>query len=140
MTEVDDQHGQAPAHVRLSRDRRLLKHADFERVYRHGRRHFAAHMTVFALSRETGAGPRIGFTVSRALGGSVQRNRIRRRLREAVRSNLQKLRAAVDVVINPKKSAIDAEFLLLQTEVAAAFQKIESSAKQAARSAQESQS
>jgi ribonuclease P protein component len=139
MTEVDDERCQASAGVRFSRDHRLLKHADFDRVYRQGRRHFAAHMTVFALARQTGAGPRIGLTVSRALGGSVERNRIRRRLREAVRANLKNLHATVDVVINPKKSAIAADFLQLGTEVAAAFQKIESTMARAARSSQENQ-
>ena len=77
---------------RFPRSARLLRHADFERVYKQGRRHFSASLTVFYLQRpETEAarsatsGPRIGFTVGRALGGAVQRNRMKRRLREAVR-------------------------------------------------------
>jgi len=124
MTEVDDQRCQASAGVRFSRDHRLLKHADFDRVYRQGRRHFAAHMTVFALARQTGAGPRIGLTVSRALGGSVERNRIRRRLREAVRANLKTLHATVDVVINPKKSVLTLEFSIVLDEVGKALEVI----------------
>ena len=68
------------------RSARLLRHADFERVYKQGRRHFAAHMTVFYLRAEQGEGLRIGFTVGRALGGAVERNRMKRRLREAVRA------------------------------------------------------
>ena len=112
---------------------RLLRHGDFQRVYKQGRRHFGTHMTVFYLKREvlvgieyrSPDGPRIGFTVSRALGGAVERNRIKRRLREAVRANLPGLTAAVDVVINPKKSALDAEFGVLRDEVARAFAVIE---------------
>ena len=99
---------------------RLLKHADFERVYRQGQRHFAAHLTVFYLRREA-AGARVGFTVSRALGGSVQRNRIRRRLREAVRRHGGVLAAPVDVVINPKKSVLKIEFSVLLGQVERAF-------------------
>ena len=128
MTEVDDQHRQAPARAEFARNRRLLKHADFERVYREGRRHFAAHMTVFFLLRPGARNSRVGFTVSRALGGAVERNRIRRRLREAVRLNLHGLHSPVDVVINPRKSVISAEFALLQAELAEAFHKIDSSA------------
>src|SRR5438309_7271618 len=79
---------------------RLLRHADFERVYKLGRRHFSASMTVFywprteagvagakspAAKAAVASGLRIGFTVGRALGGAVQRNRMKRRLREAVR-------------------------------------------------------
>lgn len=84
-------------------------------------------MTVFFLPHTEAAGPgrpRVGFTVSRALGGAVVRNRIRRRLREAARANLAGLTAPVDVVINPKKSALNAEFALLVDEVRRAFQVI----------------
>ncbi|MBZ5511940.1 MAG: ribonuclease P protein component [Acidobacteriia bacterium] len=111
---------------RFPKASKLLRHADFQRVYKQGRRHFAAHMTVFYLRREEddGAGPRVGFTVGRVLGGAVQRNRIKRRLREAVRHHLASLALAVDVVINPKKSALVAEFSVLHDEVARAFEVI----------------
>lgn len=106
---------------------RLLRHSDFERVYKQGRRHFATHMTVFYLRRADDElkGARVGFTVSKALGGAVQRNRIRRRLREAVRLGNFSTCAGVDVVINPKRSAMTADFGDLQGEVAKAFQVIE---------------
>ena len=88
-------------------------------------------MTFFYLERKpmeagkASAGPRIGFTVSRALGGSVDRNRIRRRVREAVRMNLATLGRVVDVVINPKRSVMKAEFPALVAEVAKGFGVIE---------------
>src|SRR5882672_9938648 len=85
---------------------RLLRHADFERVYKQGRRHFAAHMTVFYLPRQKGEGLRIGFTVGKALGGAVERNRMKRRLREIVRLHWPGVSVPVDVVINPKKSVL----------------------------------
>jgi ribonuclease P protein component len=100
-----------------------LKHADFERVYGQGRRHFARHMTVFFLPRESGPA-RVGFTVGRVLGGAVERNRIRRRLREAVRRQWRRLAAAADVVVNPKKSVLRAEFAQLEREVGRAFEVI----------------
>ncbi len=111
-----------PVHGRFSRQRRLLKHADFDSVYRNGRRHFTAHMTVFYLAtNEPGVGPRVGLTVGRALGTAVVRNRIKRRLREAVRASLEKLATPVDVVINPKKSVLTLDFSQLRAEVEAAF-------------------
>ena len=118
---------------RFSRCAKLLRHGDFQRVYKQGRRHFGTHMTVFYLERaivgpaapswseSKVSGPKIGFTVSRALGGAVHRNRIRRRMREAVRDSLLLLTAPVDVVINPKKSAETAELQVLRAEVARAF-------------------
>jgi ribonuclease P protein component len=106
------------------RSGRLLRHADFERVYKQGRRHFAAHMTVFYLRRADGDGMRVGFTVGRVLGGAVERNRMKRRLRESVRLSRPANGPAVDVVINPKKSVRTAEFAVLLSEVSRAFEVI----------------
>ena len=106
--------------ARFSRSSRLLRHADFERVYKQGQRHFAPHMTVFYLRRAQGDAARVGFTVGRVLGGAVDRNRMKRRLREAVRRHLPP-GVPVDVVINPKKSLLTADFADLLDEVSRAF-------------------
>ena len=120
----------SPREGKFPRRVRLLRHADFERVYKQGRRHFTSHMTVFYLRREQGA-QRIGLTVGRALGGAVDRNRMKRRLREAVRLNLPPAARAVDVVINPKKSLLQADFAELQDEIRRAFQVIQKSSEPA---------
>ena len=123
--------------ARFPRTARLLRHADFERVYKQGRRHFSASITVFYWPRPEaeaqGARPgvpaphglRVGFTVGRALGGAVQRNRMKRRLREAVRMTLPPAAVAADVVINPKQSLLTVDFAALQNEVSRAFAVIE---------------
>ncbi len=123
--------------ARFPKQRRLLRHADFEQVYKQGRRHFAAHMTVFYLRRDSNSshdnknkkevsqGLRVGFTVGRVLGGSVQRNRMKRRLREAVRLSGFPPEVSADVVINPKRSLLGADFAVVRNEVAQAFQVIE---------------
>jgi len=100
---------------------RLLKHSDFQRVYQKGGRQFTGNMTIFFLRREP-ANPeqrnlRVGLTVGKALGGSVERNRIRRRMREAVRLSLPKEEAAVDVVFNPRKDVLSLPFPDLRDEV-----------------------
>lgn len=112
--------GVAPS-AKFPRSGRLLRHADFERVYKQGRRHFSHHMTVFYLRREEELGLRVGFTVGRVLGGAVDRNRMKRRLREAVRADWPSYDFSVDVVINPKKSLLNADFDEIVKEVAAAF-------------------
>lgn len=115
---------------------RLLRHGDFERVYKQGRRHFSTSMTVFYWQRaeEEGAPPkqspasaglRVGFTVGRALGRAVERNRMKRRLREAVRLSLPERAVAVDVVINPKKVLLRTEFKTLVDEIQRAFRVVE---------------
>jgi ribonuclease P protein component len=112
-----------PEGATFPRTARLLKHADFERVYKQGRRHFSTHMTVFYL-RQTEGMARTGFTVGRVLGGAVQRNRIKRRMRDAVRQRRAILTGPVDVVINPKKSVLKVEFSILIEEVSRAFEVI----------------
>lgn len=85
-------------------------------------------MTVFYWPRPASAevpGLRVGFTVGRVLGGAVQRNRMKRRLREAVRLTRPWPGAAVDVVINPKKVVLTSEFESLLKEVRQAFAVIE---------------
>jgi ribonuclease P protein component len=117
------------------RSGRLLKHSDFDRVYKKGRRHFSSHMTVFYLRQAEDVSPtdalpgksaRVGFTVGKVLGGAVDRNRIKRRLREAVRQRRSVLQnaGAVDVVINPKKSVLTLEFSLVLEEVGRALEAI----------------
>jgi ribonuclease P protein component len=112
---------------KFPRSVRLLRHSDFERVYKQGCRHFAAHMTVFYLPRQKAEGVRVGFTVGKVLGGAVVRNRMKRRLREAVRLH-GIIPSAMDVVINPKKSFLSAEFVDVQREIRRAFEVIEKSA------------
>ena len=114
----------------FSRSGRLLKHSDFDRVYKQGRRQFSPHMTVFYLRQAEGAVPerssRVGLTVGRVLGGAVERNRMKRRLREAVRLRRSALEGAgaVDVVINPKKSVLKLEFAVVLEEVGRALDAI----------------
>jgi ribonuclease P protein component len=106
---------------RFPREARLLKHAAFEAVYRYGRRIFSGSLTVFFLRRDDAGPSRVGFTVSRALGGAVERNRIKRRMREAVRHRRALLSGPVDVVINPKRTVLQLEFERLLNEVERAF-------------------
>jgi len=117
------------------RSARLLRHTDFERVYKQGKRHFSVSMTVFYLQRPLSAaestkaaiapGLRVGFTVGRALGGAVRRNRMKRRLREAVRLTRPSPGPSADVVINPKKGILIADFDAVLNEVRQAFVVIE---------------
>jgi ribonuclease P protein component len=113
---------------------RLRKHADYQRVYKESRKHFSPSMSYFfrlrgeenVVGRETPDSARVGLTAGRVLGKAVDRNRIKRRMREAVRMNLARLPRSVDVVLHPRKSVIDLEFRKLSAEVARIFSTVSS--------------
>ena len=77
----------------------------------------------FCLHEAAGSGPRIGFTVPRALGKAVVRNRIKRRVREAVRLYLNQLSPEWSIVINPRRKAFDAPLPELEREVERLFRR-----------------
>lgn len=85
---------------------RLSRSEDFARVYRTGRSVANKYLVLYYFERsEAGSaepdarGPRVGFSVSKRLGNAVDRNRIKRVLREAVRARGGLLRGNMDVVL-----------------------------------------
>lgn len=111
--------------AKFPRSARLLKRADFQAVYQQGKRHFSGNVTAFYRERADGTGPRIGFTVGKVLGGAVQRNRIRRRMRAAVQNRFAQLNRAVDVVLHPRRSVLEMEFTRLEAEIGQIFSAVE---------------
>src|SRR5262249_54398716 len=105
---VNDSPENAP--FKFPRSSRLLKHADFQAVYRQGRKHFSGNMTAFYREGGDPGGPRVGFTVGKVLGGAVDRNRIRRRMRAAVQRHLPQLARPLDVVLHPKRTVLQMKF------------------------------
>lgn len=99
---------------------RLLKRADFQRVYDNGTRFSSRLLSAFLLKNLDDARPscaRIGFTVPRAIGKSVIRNRVRRRTREAVRLQYPSIGPHWDLVIHPRRAVLEAPFDEIQREV-----------------------
>ena len=87
----------------------------FDAVYRAGKRFSSTHFTVFVRSNEL-ALSRFGFSIKKALGGAVVRNRMRRRLREIVRCHRQEIPPGWDIVIHPKSSVATAPFAALTAD------------------------
>ena len=107
-------------------------------MYDHGTRYsgpyFAAFYARQADPGQDGAagpvgvgGPRIGFTLPRSLGGAVVRNRIKRRVREAVRQRLEQLSPQWEIVFNPRRAAMNSPFDSLTSEIEKLFRRCNNS-------------
>jgi len=90
---------------------RLSRSADFERVYRQGRSVGNRFLVLYAFPRAgeaaAGEGPRLGLSVSRKVGGAVDRNRVKRLLREAFAGEAERVPADHDVVLVARPEARD---------------------------------
>jgi len=110
------------------KDVRILRRSDFRKVYDDGFRFSSPYFAAFCLKApEQEIGPKIGFTVTKALGKAVYRNRMKRRLREAVRLHLRALPASWMIVMNGRKALLDAEFPSIEREVKRLFAQCENS-------------
>ena len=93
-----------------------MRRGEFDAVYRARRRRSSGHFTVFLRANELPQS-RFGFSIKKALGGAVVRNRIRRRLREMVRCHRLEIPAGWDIVIHPKSSVARAPFRALTLDL-----------------------
>ncbi|HKN27488.1 MAG TPA: ribonuclease P protein component [Roseiarcus sp.] len=118
---------------------RLRRRADFQRVAR-GRRKALEAFTLQALRRAASddgwTGPRVGFTVTRKVGNAVVRNRIRRRLKEAVRA-ARRLEAEADhdYVLIARREALGRSFAALVEDLRQAFRAVKRNARDTSRPA-----
>jgi ribonuclease P protein component len=78
---------------------RITRSGDFDTVYRRGRSAAGRHLVVYAFPREGGDPARLGLSVSRKVGGAVERNRVKRVLREQFAALAPGLPPGLDVVV-----------------------------------------
>lgn len=101
---------------------RLRKHADFQRAYAAARKRQSASMSWFLAPQsaeglaQLPAGPRVGLTVPKALGKAHDRNRIKRRMREALRRHVGLLPYGFDLILHPRRGVLSLPFVQLEAE------------------------
>jgi ribonuclease P protein component len=109
---------------------RLRKHADYQRAYAAARKRQSASMSWFlapqpapegegqpgdGAGRERGA--RVGLTAGKVLGKAHERNRIKRRMREAIRRHVELLPQGFDLIFHPRRAVLTLEFSKLEAEI-----------------------
>ena len=113
----------------LPKARRVLRSSEFKHIYQAGARMTSRYFAAFCLRTNAGAPvtSRFGFTTPRNLGKAVTRNRLKRRMREAVRNQMGMLPMNWSIVFNPRRSVLDARFEDLCREVGRIFARCDES-------------
>ena len=101
---------------------RLRRHADYQRAYAAGRKRQSASMSWFLAPQSSApsgepAGPRVGLTAGKVLGKAHERNRIKRRMREALRRHIDLLPQRCDLILHPRRVVLTIEFTKLEAEI-----------------------
>jgi ribonuclease P protein component len=86
---------------------RLTRSAEFDRVYRQGRSFANRNLAVYAFPRPGEESTRLGLSVGRKVGGAVERNRVKRLLREAFATRRDAITGAHDVVIVARPDVLE---------------------------------
>jgi ribonuclease P protein component len=107
---------------------RLRKHGDYLRAYAAGRKRQSASLSWFLAPQIQPQSPidalanspiasRVGLTVGKVLGKAHQRNRIKRRMREALRRHVDLLPQGFDLIFHPRRAVLTMEFAKLEAEI-----------------------
>jgi ribonuclease P protein component len=99
---------------------RLRKHADYQRAYAGSRKRQSASMSWFLSAQsqvDTVALARVGLTVGKVVGKAHERNRIKRRMREALRRHVDLLPPGADLIFHPRRTVLTMEFTKLEAEI-----------------------
>jgi ribonuclease P protein component len=101
---------------------RLRKHADYQRAYAASRKRQSASMSWFLATQQLDAAdtlprPRVGLTAGKVLGKAHERNRIKRRMREALRRHVDLLPQGCDLILHPRRTILTIEFAKLEAEI-----------------------
>ena len=111
---------------------RLCKHADYQRAYAASRKRQSASMSWFlapqTLYDSATQSPRVGLTAGKVIGKAHERNRIKRRMKEALRRHIDLLPPACDLILHPRRAVLTIEFSKLEAEIVRILQQAKTEA------------
>jgi len=93
---------------------RLRSNEDFKKVYKYGKSYWNRNLVIYFRKNELDH-CRIGFTVTKKIGNSVVRNKIRRRMKEIIRKNIDNISGEYDIILVPKKNVADIDYKTLES-------------------------
>jgi ribonuclease P protein component len=114
---------------------RLRKHGDYQRAYAASRKRQSASMSWFLAPQqpsyagtEQPTGPRVGLTAGKVMGKAHERNRLKRRMREALRRHVELLPQGCDLILHPRRIVLTMDFGKLEAEIVRILQQAKSEA------------
>ncbi|HHY41697.1 MAG TPA: ribonuclease P protein component [Thermoanaerobacterales bacterium] len=100
----------------MKKSLRLTKNYEFIKVYKTGRRLSSLFFTMYIKKNELNFS-RLGVSVSKKVGKSVVRNKIKRRIKEIVRLNYDYIKQGYDIVVSAKPSSVQLDFKAMEKEL-----------------------
>ncbi len=100
----------------MNKKNRLRKNMEFKKVYKSGKNYWNRNLILYVKKNgleET----RIGISITKKVGNAVTRNKLKRRIRELNRENLNDIKKGYDLIIIPKKNAVDLSFKELESAI-----------------------
>jgi len=104
----------------FGKDRRILKNPEFKRIFKFGKRLSLPQCTII-FRRTDAKKARLGLSVSRKVGKSHERNLIKRRIREIFRKNQISMEKNSEIVVIPRKEALDLSYFELEKALLGLF-------------------
>jgi ribonuclease P protein component len=129
-----------PLQIQTLTGARLRKHADYQRAYAASRKRQSNSMSWFLAPRfpaprvsqdaqgHAVQGSRVGLTAGKVLGKAHERNRIKRRMREALRRHVDLLPQGCDLIFHPRRPVLTIEFAKLESEIVRILQQAKAEA------------
>lgn len=92
----------------------LRSNMEFRRVYSKGKNYWNRNLVLYISKNDLGYN-RVGYSITKKIGNSVVRNRIRRRMKEIYRLNFQGLKGNYDLILIPKRNVVDLSYKDLES-------------------------
>lgn len=100
----------------MEKKHRLRSNEDFKKVYRNGKNYWNRNIVSYVMKNKLDY-TRIGFSVTKKIGNSVVRNRVKRRMREICRLNFNNIKDGYDIILIPKKNVVDIGYNELESAI-----------------------